>query len=118
MDITETAAGLYEVVSDTNANKSYFVDVRGKGVDGDPHTCNCTRYAINKNRAGGDGYQGDTCKHLRGVYDLNGMSGKAPKQVGRKINTKAKEEDDAAAEFERIRVASNLEYMLKDLENL
>lgn len=117
MDITETTPGLYEVASESST-KTYFVDVRGKGVDGDPHTCTCTRYAINKNRAGGDGFQGETCKHLREIYGMNGLAGKQPKQVGRKINAKAKEDEEAENEFERIRTAASLESMLKDLENL
>ena len=112
MNITEQTPGLFEVESESST-KTYFVDVRGKGVDGDPHTCTCTRYAINKNRAGGDGYQGETCKHLREVYANRNVAGSIKRST---VAQKKKEEaQEAADEFERIRVAASLEQMLKDL---
>lgn len=117
--IRETAeTGLYEAESDSSAGKLYMVDLRGKGIDGDPHTCTCTRYAINKNRAGGDGYQGETCKHLREAYAAHNGTAASPAKTRTQAKIKKDtEEQEAADEFERIRVAASLQHILSDLES-
>lgn len=75
--------GLYEVPSDTDASRTYIVNMTGAYPQ-----CTCTAWAFNRNRAKRDGTLPKPCKHCTAVMRIP-QSGWA--------EMKAKEADAAAA---------------------
>src|SRR4051812_45376221 len=68
MEIYKIEDDVYEVTSETNSSRTYFVSW---GREGDFWSCTCTGWATSRNRAGGIGFLGK-CKHVTLVAETTG----------------------------------------------
>lgn len=76
MQVTKRGDDFYEVSSESSS-RNYVVTW---GVEGDFWSCNCTAYAIGRNKAGGMGAKFE-CKHIRELdRQLGGAAPSAPAQ--------------------------------------
>lgn len=96
MQVTKRGDDFYEVSSESSS-RNYVVTW---GVEGDFWSCNCTAYAIGRNRAGGIGTKFE-CKHIK---ELDRQLGGAPPSAPAKKETVAGVKDkllQMAADLER-----------------
>lgn len=108
MDVESTQdPNIFRVASESNYNKKYMVDLSDKTHP----TCTCTNWAIqtNKAKAGGITDPSYKCKHIIAV-DGDTQAAKVRESAAKK-----RAQDEANAEYERIRAAVSLEEMIKDL---
>lgn len=112
----EIAPGIYEIPSDSDARRTYVVNLTG------PHgQCTCTHWAIQRNRAQSKGLDPPACKHVR--YALaNGNSPawqakQAELEAERtKLTEQLEAEKKAKEDAKRDKMATELQKMIADMK--
>jgi hypothetical protein len=121
MQVTKRGDDFYEVSSESSS-RNYVVTW---GSEGDFWSCNCTAYAIGRNKAGGMGVKFE-CKHIRELdRQLGGAAPSAPAQKESVAGVKEKlllmaadlegKEAKQATEDEERKVLDALEAMAAEL---
>jgi hypothetical protein len=106
----EMAPGVYEVSSDSDASRTYVVNLTGQHPQ-----CTCTHYAIQRNRQAGKGLPPLPCKHIRSVQRMNPDAFKAQKEAETKARSDAEAAKVAADQAKRQKMAAELAAMRDEL---
>lgn len=92
--------GLFEVPSDSDASRTYIVNLTG-----DHPQCTCTAWAVGRNRAKAKGVLPAPCKHVRFVWaaDKNTWRESKKREAEAKATAEAQQRETAKAELLKMR---------------
>jgi len=116
MNMKEMAPGVYEVASDSDARRTYVVNLTG------PYgQCTCTHWAIQRNRAASKGQDPPACKHVRAAQTNGNSAAWRAKQAEleaerARLEEQLSAEKKAKEDAKRDKMASELQKMIADMK--